>query len=382
MNEIKVSETRRADVTIVGPTHPHVGGIAQHTTRLGHELARLDLAVRVESWRNAYPKWSRNGLGMVPRDAPEIPPLSDVTEKLNWYSPLSWIALSRRLRADKLVLFTVVAPPHAIMFALAALSKPRPLRGAIVHNVLPHERGVLDRFLVRWFLRRMSFIIVHTEEQERVAKSLGVTGESLHVLALPSPRITSAKTDVADPPYLHGGRTLHLLFFGMVRHYKGLDILLNAMAECADVSLTVAGHFWEPIEKYRSLIDQHKLQDRVNLMPGYVDAADIPGLMAQADVLVMPYRTATASIVADIAFEYGRPVFVTDVGNLAESVNATGAGVVAKPENIESFVHSLIKIADRKAYEEMVLAAKQVQAKPDERWARYVRAIAERAREQ
>ncbi len=133
-----------------------------------------------------------------------------------------------------------------------------------------------------------------------------------------------------------------LLFFGIVRPYKGLDVLLRALAEGPDdVALTVAGEFWGGLDETRELIRSLDLASRVELRPGYVPAADVPGLFAAADALVLPYRTATASQNVWMAYEHGLPVIATDVGGFAAQIRDGEDGLVCRPDDVASLASAL-----------------------------------------
>jgi glycosyltransferase involved in cell wall biosynthesis len=157
--------------------------------------------------------------------------------------------------------------------------------------------------------------------------------------------------DPPEPPETGGthppGPPLHLLFFGIVRPYKGLDVLLQAMARApAHVTLTVAGEFWGGTEPTEKLIADLGLCDRVTLRPGYLPATAIPALFAAADALVMPYREATASQNALLAFAHGVPVITTTAGALAEAVRDGVDGLTCAPDDAEDLLRALILISD------------------------------------
>ena len=366
-------------IAIVGPTHPHSGGIAQHTTRAAHELTAAGAEVVIESWHAQYPAFLRKGLGGVPRDRPEIPVFTAVREQLAWYSPLSWARAGRRLRGTDLVLLTLVTPFHAVPYAVLRLFLGRAARvGAIVHNVLPHEPSPVDRALVRQALRGLEVVVVHSAEQAALAHDLGVDPTRTVVRELPFPGIAAP----AQPPAPAGSRhddPVRLLFFGMVRPYKGVDLLIDALAEVDELELRVAGHFWEPIEQYREQVERLGLQQRVQLMPGYVDADQIEQHLAWADVLVLPYRTATASIVSAIARAAGRPVIVTRVGTLADDIDDGVDGLVVEPGDVGSLADALRRVRD---HEEVARLAEGMRHRPDptsERWRRDATGILETA---
>jgi glycosyltransferase involved in cell wall biosynthesis len=370
--------TRRAVepvVALVGPTHPHRGGIAQHATRLAHEIAGRGLSTVIESWRAQYPRALRRGLGELPADRPELAPFPHVRSLLAWYAPWSWFRAGRRLRRARLVLVTVVTPFQAIPYlVLRAAAGRGPRIGAIVHNVLPHSRSSLDRALMRALLRRSGVVIVHGERQRDLAVDLGVPPERLRAVTLPAPGVGGTPAR-APLPRLAGAERLTLLFFGMVRPYKGLEVLLHALRDAPTARLVVAGHFWEPVERYRRLIRELGLADRVELAPGYVDAADIPSLFARADAIVMPYRSATASIVPTLAFAHGRPVVATDVGTLADTVADGVTGLVVPPEQPRALAAAIERIAEVPTLGILAAAVAASEFAAEEAWSRYVGVI-------
>ncbi|WP_179872455.1 glycosyltransferase family 4 protein [Microcella indica] len=365
---------RPRNVVIVGPTHPHTGGIAQHDTRLAHELAARGVHTRVESWRAQYPKRSRNGLGELAQDKPELPIFPEVTERLKWYSPASWVSLRGRLASADTVVFAVVTPFHAVPYAWSALGKTVPKRIAIVHNVVPHESSRVDRLLMRWLLKRMDQIIVHNDSQADLARALGVAPHRIAVAALPFPGIAEPD-DIPRPPRLDSDDPLRLLFFGMVRRYKGLDHLLEALALTDDATLEVAGHFWEDIETYRAHIRELGLDTRVTLRDGYVDASEIPELFSRSDVLVLPYRSGTSSIVSDLAFAHKRPVIVSDVGDLADEIDDSVTGLVVPPLDKPALARAIEHMADRTRLARMADAVAQRPDKSAAEWSLYVSTV-------
>jgi glycosyltransferase involved in cell wall biosynthesis len=165
-----------------------------------------------------------------------------------------------------------------------------------------------------------------------------------------------------------------LLFFGIVRPYKGLDVLLRALALAPEaLTLTGAGEFWGGTAATEQLIAELGLTGRVRLRPGYVPASEIPLLFAAADALVLPYREATASQNAQLAFSYGVPVITTTAGSLAEHVTDGVDGFTAAPGDVDDLLRALRLIAEPQTLERL---RKGVQAPdPDPAWARYVLAV-------
>jgi len=310
----------------------------------------------------------------VPRDEPELPFSPPVVEKLAWYSPLTWIGLIRRVRRSRAVVFTVVTPFHAVPYIIPVLALRKRQRYAVVHNVVPHESSLVDRLLMKTLLRRMARVFVHSDEQRALALDLGVAADALVVLHLPDPGI-SAAVDVTGPPALTTGAPVSLLFFGMIRRYKGLDVLLSAVARSPSARLRIAGHFWEPLELYTEQITALGIADRVEIEPGYVSASRIPQLFAEADVLVLPYRSGTASIVMETAYRFGRPVIVTSVGTLAAGVEEGGLGIVVPAEDAAALAEAIETVSEPSVLERMHRAALERQDPEEELWSNYADAL-------
>jgi len=369
-------------VAIVGPTHPYKGGIAQHTTELAHRLAARGHDVRIESWADQYPARLYPGQQRV--DIPEMEPFARTGYPLSWRRPDGWVRLGRRLRATVDVVIVVVVTPiqaPAYLSILAGLGRARPPRArasmppagrprggpavlALCHNVLPHERRPVDEPLIRAVLRRADAVLVHTESE--AVRAAALTAAPVHVAAM-APHLWAAPTRrvregaVAPAPGAGDGEPRRrLLFFGLVRPYKGLDVLLRALAAGPpDVALTVAGEFWGGTDETAALITQLRLGDRVDLRPGYVDAADVPALFEAADALVLPYRSGTASQNVDLAHLHGLPVVATAVGTLPAAVADGVDGLLVAPDDPAALAAAL-----RRLYEPGVLAALTGKVRP------------------
>jgi glycosyltransferase involved in cell wall biosynthesis len=306
-------------IAIVGPTYPYKGGGAQHTTELAHRLSALGHDVVIESWRAQYPSFLYPGQQTI--SAPEGTPYPKTARRLDWRRPDGWVAAGRRLRSADLVVLAALSPVQVPAYLGILYGIGRKARTiALCHNVLPHERKPYDEPLMKALLRRVDGVLTHSEQQAGLAE--GLTGKPVSVAALP-PHLPSTTAERSSRVHRR------LLFFGIVRPYKGLDLLLRALPD--GVSLTVAGEFWGGLEETKALIDELGLADRVELRPGYVAAEDVPKLFAAADALVLPYRTATASQNVWLGHEHGVPVIATRVGALADHVTDGVDGLLVEP---------------------------------------------------
>jgi glycosyltransferase involved in cell wall biosynthesis len=317
-------------IAIVGPAHPYKGGAAQHTTALAHRLSAAGHATVLTSWHAQYPKLLYPGQLTV--DMPEAEPYPGMERPLAWYRPDSWWLTGRRLARQGFdaVVLSIVTPVQAP--AYLTLARAAQAGGctvvALCHNVLPHESRRLDEPLMRALLRRMDAVIVHSSEQAALAGTL--TSAPVQVAALP-PHLPHTGPVLPAGPEPQGPHH-RLLFFGIVRRYKGLDLLLRALAEVGPpVSLTVAGEIWEGRDDLLRLISDLGLPGRVTLSGGYVPTGDIPAIFAAADALVLPYRSATASQNALIAFQLGVPVIASRAGAIADAVEDGVNGILCAP---------------------------------------------------
>ncbi|WP_046469745.1 glycosyltransferase family 4 protein [Allosalinactinospora lopnorensis] len=319
-------------ISLVGPAHPYKGGGARHTTELAHRLTARGDDVGIESWRSQYPSLLYPGRQTVDADEAEGPTYPRTRCRLAWYQPAGWWRTGRRIgRGSDLVVLTVFTPVQVPPYLgiLGGIGY-RARTVALCHNVLPHERGPVDVALMRALLRRVDVVLTHSPEQQRLANGLidGAAAES-RMAELPPHLPETTAPRLPDPGAVHG----HLLFLGFVRPYKGVDVLLRALAEGAppEVTLTVAGEFWGGSAELRALAADLGIADRVEFREGYIPAKEMSGLFARADALVLPYRSATATQNVWLAHEHGRPVIATRAGTLPGHVTEGVDGLLCDP---------------------------------------------------
>jgi glycosyltransferase involved in cell wall biosynthesis len=192
--------------------------------------------------------------------------------------------------------------------------------------------------LVRTLFSRVDAVVVHSAELATLARSM--VGPHTAVVTADMPPHLPLFTPPAPAPaeYVPTNR---LLFFGTVRPYKGLDVLLRAMANVPQVSLLVAGDIWTHARALRTQIDSLGLTDRVRLRPGYVPGPQIPELFADVDALVLPYRTGTASQNVLLALAMGVPVIATRAGTLGAQVHDGVDGMLAEPDDVVALTDAL-----------------------------------------
>lgn len=335
-------------IAIVGPTHPHKGGVAAHTTMLAHHLADAGHDVTLVAWAHLYPSRLHHADATVPDGVPEVPPFPRTIRALSWARPDTWVRAGRRLHdMDAIVVVHVmpqVVPAHlALLRAAGALRhgpRPRPQSIVVCHNVLPHESRPGDAQLMSWLFTHVDSTLVHSADQARVAHDLG-----------------ALRVSVSDlPPHLPGGEPLHrgphpgptrLLALGLIREYKGIDVLLRAMRSVPDVTLTIAGEIWGDNRRLiPELAHDPTLAGRVEVREGYVPADELAELLADHDVLALPYRTATASQNVILAHAHGLPVLASDIGPFTQQVEDGVNGLLVPPGDERALAGALRKLGD------------------------------------
>ncbi|MGO4600071.1 glycosyltransferase [Terrabacter sp. 2RAF25] len=335
-------------IAIVGPSHPHKGGVAAHTTMLAHHLADAGHDVTLVSWAHLYPSKLHHADATVPDGVPEVPPFPRTIRALSWARPDTWVRAGRRLRdVDAILVVHVmpaVVPAHLALLraagAVPGAARPRPQSVVVCHNVLPHEAHAGDARLMSLLLARVDSVLVHSTDQARVAHDLG-----------------ARRVSVADlPPHLPGGDPIsrdprtgptRLLALGLIREYKGIDVLLRAMRTVPEVTLTIAGEIWGANRGVIGrLASDPALAGRVEIRDGYVPADALASLLADHDVLALPYRSATASQNVILGHAHGLPVLASDISPFSQQVDDGVNGILVPPEDERALAGALRRLGD------------------------------------
>jgi glycosyltransferase involved in cell wall biosynthesis len=362
---------RTDDLVIVGPGHPYKGGIATHTTDLARAADRRGWQVTIESWASQYPSFLYPGHQELP-DGAGPSPFAPTRRALRWWDPVSWWRAGWRARAAQRVAFAVVIPQQAIPYLviMAAMRRRRgtgPASVLLCHNVLPHEQRPGDTTLMRVLLRRADLVIVHTDAQAVLARQLGAS----NVRAVPLPPLppTAVTRRTEGLPVLR-----RLLFFGLVRPYKGVDLLLRALTQIDDVELGIHGEIWAGRDELERMIGELGLTARVSVHDGYVAGEDLPSLFAEHDALVLPYRSGTASPNVALAHQLGLPVVASAVGSFPVQIRDGVDGLLCRAEDVDDLAATI-----RRLYEPGVLerlrAGLPEPPSADDAWAPYLQAL-------
>jgi glycosyltransferase involved in cell wall biosynthesis len=334
-------------VALIGPTYPYRGGIAHYTTLLAETLRQGHETLLI-SFSQQYPAWLFPGRD--DRDPSKRPLRTEAEYLLNPLNPFSWQRTLRRLREwqPDLVVMQWWHPfwfPAWSYIGRGVRRLPgRPPLIYLCHNILPHEEGgrlsrAILPYLIRFTLRPASGFVTHSQSDKQILARM-VSDHPITVSPLPT-YTALGKQATTLPIAVPEDRPL-LLFAGFVRPYKGLDVLLDALALVEQpCHLLVAGEFWQGTAVYETQIARLDIADQVTLLDEYLSNETLAACLRRANVVVLPYRSATQSAVVQLAFGAGCPVITTDVGGLAEVVANGRTGLIVPPEDPPSLAKAI-----------------------------------------
>ena len=337
-------------IVILGTAYPFRGGLATFNERLARQLQAEGHTVEVITFTLQYPSFLFPGKTQYSTE--KAPTDLRISQQVHSCNPFNWIKVGRRIRKmqpDMLITcywMAFFAPCYGMIQRIVQRNgKTRCI--ALVHNMIPHEPSILDKLFAPFFVRHTDGFVALSES---VVQDINRFDHG-----------TKPKTSYPHPIYDHYGepmskeeacQALHLkpenqymLFFGLVRAYKGLDLLLDAFGKVKDqlpnLQLIIAGEFYEDEDKYRAQIANNGLTDRVIIKNEFIADADLRKYFGAADLIVQPYKSATQSGVTQVAFHFEKPMLVTNVGGLGEIVHDHKMGYAVEP-NAEAIAQALI----------------------------------------
>ena len=324
-------------VLIVGPAYPLRGGLATYDERLANSFKELGHECNILSFSLQYPSILFPGKTQFSTDpAPEgLTIMSDI----NSINPLNWISVGNKIRKQQydLVVFrywmSFMAPAFGtIARRIKSGCKTKVL--AICDNLVPHEKRFFDKPFTNYFIGQCDGFLTMSQsvktqlEQWPVNKKVTYTPHPMYDMFGP----IKPKQEAKDLLKLGNQKTL--LFFGFIRKYKGLHLLLDAMADdrvrALNIKLIVAGEFYEDNKPYFDQIDQLGLKDTVVMSNDFIPNSGVSNYFCAADAVIQTYLSATQSGVTQIAYFYNKPMIVTNVGGLAELVPDHKVGLVVE----------------------------------------------------
>lgn len=372
--------TDKRKMILVGTAYPYRGGLAVYNERLARAFQNEGYEVEIWTFTVQYPNFLFPGKTQFSTEpAPEG---LVIRRELNSVNPFNWLKVGRKLRkaqADLVVMrfwIPYMAPSHGVVARLARKNKKTKVV-SILDNIIPHEKGFADKMLARYFLNSLNGGVTMSKSVLDDAKAIDA---NKRVEFCPHPLYDNFGAKVSreealefmrlDPEYRY------MLFFGIIRDYKGLDLLLQAMSDerirKMKVKLIVAGEFYNNADQYHALEQSLRLEEQLIWRSEFVPDSEVKYYFNAADIVVQPYKSATQSGVTQIAYHFDKPMLVTDVGGLKEIVpdGVVGYVTAVDPKQIANALVDFFEHQRKDSFEQNIQVEKQKYS-----WSRMVEAL-------
>lgn len=339
---------RNKKIILIGPVYPYKGGISHYTGLMCRELLKRH-NVEMISYKMQYPKFLFH---KEQRDySNDSFKIEGAEYLLNTANPFNIVRTAHHIRRKKpdLVVIQWWHPYFAPCYFLLTRFMGRQNVVFVCHNVFPHERFPMDKALTRLALSGGSHFIVHAAKE---AKELTKIQSHPDYVATPHPTYNAfcfkgMNREQAREMLHIGAEERILLFFGYIREYKGLRYLLRAIPEIIRederVKLWVVGEFGSDKEDYLKLIRELGIEDGVRVQDSYTPDREVEKYFAAADLVVLPYTSATQSGIVQVAYGFTKPVVVTNVGGLPDVVEDGETGYIVEPEKPQAIAEAVVR---------------------------------------
>jgi len=355
-------------IALIGTAYPYRGGIAAFNERLAKELIAEGHQLTLHTFKLQYPNFLFPGKTQFSSE--EKPKDLNIIRTVNSINPLNWIHKGLSIRKEK---YDVVIVPFWLPFMGASLGTIiRLLKGkntkiiSVAHNIIPHEARTGDKTLTNYFIKGVDGFLSMTE---KVLNDLKTFDKNKPKVVSPhpiydnfgdiKPRKQALDYLKLDPNYKY------ILFFGLIRDYKGLDLLLEAFAthELRDnkIKLIIAGEYYSDKTPYQKLIEKYHLEKDIIQIDKFIPDSEVHYFFNACDLVVQPYKSATQSGVTQIAYHFNKPMIVTNVGGLKEMCPNGKVGYVVepKPNEIKSAILKFFRLSN---VDEMINNIKELKA--------------------
>ena len=337
-------------IVIIGSAYPLRGGLASYNERLANEYINQGNEVIIYTFSLQYPKIFFPGKTQYSNEKP--PKNLNIKVKVNSVNPLNWLKIGREIKKLKPDLIIVkywipfMSPCLGTISRIAKKNKKTKVI-SILDNIIPHEKRIGDTQLSNYFVKSVDGFVAMSQS---VLDDLQKFDIKKPQSFCPHPLFDNFGESISKPAAKKilkiDEKTNYLLFFGFIRDYKGLDLLLEAFTDDRfkkiPLKLIVAGEFYTDSEPYYEIIKQNNLEDRVIMHTDFIEDSKVVNYFCAADIVVQPYKTATQSGVTQIAYHFNKPMIVTDVGGLSEIIPDKKVGFVVKtnPEAIADAIYA------------------------------------------
>ncbi|MBB4036270.1 glycosyltransferase involved in cell wall biosynthesis [Dysgonomonas hofstadii] len=341
-------------IAILSPFYPYRGGLAQLNARLYTELSE-DNQVKAFTFTTLYPDFLFPGKTQYVDEADSATKI-DAERILNSINPFSYIKtaqLINKYAPDILIIPYWMSFLSPAFGTVCLLLNKRIKIVSLVHNAISHERTLLEKPLAKYFFNRCNGFIVMSEP---VQKDLLLLKKNANILLQPHPIYDqygerTDKTNACQKLGISPDKK-NLLFFGLIRDYKGLDILIESMSYLDNsYQLVIAGESYGSFEKYQNLIDKSPLRDNIKVFEQYIPDDMVSTLFSASDVLVLPYRSATQSGVVAMAYQLELPMIATNVGALGCTVENSGTGLLVSTPDAQEIAGKITEFFSMDSHE-------------------------------
>lgn len=340
-----MSHSANKKIVIIGPAHPLRGGLASYDERLAREFQQMGWDTHIYTFSLQYPGFLFPGTTQYSSEP--APADLNIHVRINSINPLNWFQVGNELKrmqpAIVVVRYWLPFMGACLGTILRRVRKNKVTRiVCIADNIFPHEKRPGDDLLTKYFLKSVDAFITMSE---KVLSDLRGVESKKPSRFVPHPLYDNfgapVSRDIAREKIAINQDDRIALFFGFIRNYKGLDILLDAMklvkARCEKeaikaIKLLVAGEFYEDQQPYLDQVQHNNISDVVILKTDFVPDSEVKYYLCAADVVVQPYRNATQSGVTPLAYHFEKPMIVTNVGGLTAMVPDGVVGLVAEPD--------------------------------------------------
>ncbi|HEY8660779.1 MAG TPA: glycosyltransferase [Hanamia sp.] len=345
-----MTENHSNIIVIIGPAHPLRGGLASYDERLAKEFIKESFDTTIYTFSYQYPSFLFPGTTQYSSEpAPENIPIK---VKINSVNPFNWIAIGnelKKLKPDYIVVrYWLPFMGPCLGTILRRVKRNHHTKViCIADNIFPHEKRPGDKVFTKYFLKPIDGFITMSQ---KVLADLKIFAKTKPAQFVPHPlydnfgEIISKKE--ARTKLGIGQEDRVILFFGFIRKYKGLDILLESMkiinskSKIQHLKLLIAGEFYEDEKNYQQLLNDPSIKDNLILRTHFISDSEVKYYLCSADCVVQPYRNATQSGVTPLAYHFEIPMIVTNVGGLPSLVPDKKVGLIAEP-NAESIAEKI-----------------------------------------
>lgn len=359
MKGTKRMADNKKKLVMIGPVYPFKGGISHYTGAMIKNLKK-DFDVKTVSFKMQYPKLL---FKKEQKDyANDVLKIDDAKFLINTANPFNIIGTARKIKKmnPDFIIMQWWHPYFSPCYILLSGMLKKIPKIFVCHNVFPHERFPMDRFLTKQVLKRGSGFITHSKMDADDLKSI-VSRPNYETTVLPTFNVFKMKdmsrTEARKLLNIPEDRKI-LLFFGFVREYKGLRHIIRAMPDIlradSSIQLMVVGEFGGDKDDYISLIKKSGAEDAITVVDSYVPDNEIEKYFAACDLVVLPYESATQSGIVQIAYSFEKPVIATDVGGLPEVVIDGKTGYIVPPKDSASLGEAVIRFFSEGKSEEFV----------------------------